>query len=171
EPDTPRSVTPCVVGFATRDDERRNNVKPGVRRSASSSAPAAMLLNSADVSTVELAALGNRSAPRVAVTTTESAKLTGRNTTCTGPDPLTSTFAVSNPIDDTRTRDASTPASNLPSVSVTTVLVRPSREVTMTSAPGITAPEISTTVPTVFVDAVCAGAAVVCAADGKAIDR
>ena len=83
EPDTPRSVTPCVVGFATRDDERRNNVKPGVDRSASSSAPAAMLLNSAEVSTVELAALGNRSAPRVAVTTTESAKLTGRSTTCT----------------------------------------------------------------------------------------
>ena len=33
-----------------------------------------MLLNSAEVSTVELAALGRRSAPRVAVTTTESAK-------------------------------------------------------------------------------------------------
>ena len=51
-----------------------------------------MLLNSAEVSTVELAALGSRSAPRVAVTTTESAKLTGRSTTCTGPVPLISTF-------------------------------------------------------------------------------
>ncbi len=89
EPETPRSVTPCVVGFATRDEERRNSVKPGVERSASSSAPAAMLLNSAEVSTVELAALGRRSAPRVAVTTTESAKLTGRSTTCTGPAPMT----------------------------------------------------------------------------------
>ena len=78
EPETPRSVTPWVVGFATRDDERRNSVNPGVDRSASSIAPAAMLLNSAEVTTVELAALGNRSAPRVAVTTTESAKLTGR---------------------------------------------------------------------------------------------
>ena len=38
---TPRSVTPCVVGFATRDDERRNRLKPGVLRSASSTAPAA----------------------------------------------------------------------------------------------------------------------------------
>src|ERR671912_1513375 len=58
EPETPRNVTPCVVGLATRDDERRNNVKPGVERSASSNAPAAMLLSSAEVSTVELAALG-----------------------------------------------------------------------------------------------------------------
>ena len=91
EPDTPRSVTPCVVGFATREEERRNSVKPGVDRSASSSAPAAMLLNSAEVSTVELAALGSRSAPRVAVTTTESAKLTGRSTICTGRAPSIST--------------------------------------------------------------------------------
>ena len=36
-----------------------------------------MLLNSAEVITVELAALGRRSAPRVAVTTTESAKFDG----------------------------------------------------------------------------------------------
>src|SRR5215218_5751582 len=115
EPDTPRSVTPCVVGFATRDDERRNNVNPGVDRSASSSAPAAMLLNSAEVRTVELAALGKRSAPRVAVTTTESAKFTGRKTTCTGPAPLTSMVAVSKPSDETRTRAAITPASKLPS--------------------------------------------------------
>src|SRR5688500_6922078 len=87
DPDTPRSVTPCVVGLATRDDERRNNVKPGVVRRASSIAPAAMCESSADVNTVELAALGRRSAPRVAVTTTESAKFVGRNTTRTGPPP------------------------------------------------------------------------------------
>src|SRR6185503_15651063 len=101
EPDTPRSVTPCVVGFATRDDDRRKSVNPGVDRSASSSAPAAMLASSADVKTVELAALGSRSAPRVAVTTTESAKLTGRRTTRTGPEPVTATVADSKPSDDT----------------------------------------------------------------------
>jgi hypothetical protein len=30
EADSPRSVTPCVVGLALRDDERRKSVKPGV---------------------------------------------------------------------------------------------------------------------------------------------
>ena len=40
-----------------------------------------MLFNSAEVMTVALAALGRRSAPRVAVTTTESAKFSGRSTT------------------------------------------------------------------------------------------
>src|SRR5688572_33016155 len=72
DPDTPRSVTPCVVGLATRDEDRRNNVNPGVARNAASSAPAALLLSSAAVSAVELAALGRRSAPRVAVTSTAS---------------------------------------------------------------------------------------------------
>ena len=151
DPDTPRKVTPCVVGLATRDDERRNNVNPGVDRSASSSAPAAMLLNSAAVRTVELAAVGSRSAPRVAVTTTESAKFVGRSTICIGTRPLTGTSAVSKPCDVTRTRDAITPASKLPSASVRTVTVRPSVEVTTTSASGTTAPEISTTVPIVLV--------------------
>jgi hypothetical protein len=28
--DRPRNVTPCVVGLALRDEERRNSVKPGV---------------------------------------------------------------------------------------------------------------------------------------------
>src|SRR6266851_632540 len=32
----PRSETPCVVGFATRLDERRNKVKPGTLRRRSS---------------------------------------------------------------------------------------------------------------------------------------
>ena len=102
DPDTPRSVTPCVVGFATREEERRNKVNPGVVRSASSSAPAAMLVSSADVSTVELAALGSRSVPRVAVTTIESAKFTGRSTIWTGPSPDTWISTGSNPCDDTR---------------------------------------------------------------------
>ena len=31
--DIPRRVTPCVVGFATRDDVRRNRLKPGTDRS------------------------------------------------------------------------------------------------------------------------------------------
>jgi len=36
----PRSVTPCVVGFATSDDVRRKRLKPGTERSRSSnSAP------------------------------------------------------------------------------------------------------------------------------------
>ena len=81
DPDTPRSVTPCAVGFDARDDDRRNSVKPGVDLSASSSAPAAMLFSSADVITVALAALAKRSALRAAVTTTVSAKLAGRSTT------------------------------------------------------------------------------------------
>ena len=81
DPETPRSVTPCVVGLATRDELRRNSVNPGVDRRASSNAPAAMLFNSAAVMTVALAALGRRSAPRVAVTTTVSAKFRGRSTT------------------------------------------------------------------------------------------
>ena len=32
----PRSETPCVVGFATKLEERRNSVKPGTSRSRSS---------------------------------------------------------------------------------------------------------------------------------------
>src|SRR6185503_20314354 len=33
---TPRNETPCVVGFAVKPPERRNNEKPGVWRSTSS---------------------------------------------------------------------------------------------------------------------------------------
>ena len=72
EPDTPRSVTPCVVGFATRDDERRNRLKPGVLRSASSIAPAAEVRSSADDTIVALAAVSTPVAPRDAVTVTDS---------------------------------------------------------------------------------------------------
>src|SRR6476619_931931 len=72
EPDTPRSVTPCVVGLATRDDERRNRLKPGVLRSASSTAPAADVKSSADDTIVELAAVSTPAAPRDAVTVTDS---------------------------------------------------------------------------------------------------
>ena len=72
EPETPRSVTPCVVGFATRDDERRNRLKPGVFRSASSTAPAADVRSSADDTIVELAAVSTPVAPRDAVTVTDS---------------------------------------------------------------------------------------------------
>ena len=114
-----------------------------------------MLASSAEVSTVELAALGRRSAPRVAVTTKESAKLSGRSTTWTEPEPETSTVAVSKPSEVTRTRDAMTPASNRPSLSDTTVLVRPSRDVASIEAPGITAPEMSMIDPTVVVGAGC----------------
>lgn len=32
----PRSEMPCVVGFATNDDDRRNSEKPGTERSRSS---------------------------------------------------------------------------------------------------------------------------------------
>src|SRR5262245_37454197 len=171
DPATPRSVTPCVVGFATRDEDRRNSVNPGVERSASSKAPAAMLLSSADVNTVELAALGSRSAPRVAVTTTESAKLTGRRITFTGPVPSISTSAVSNPSEATRTRAAIMPASKLPSRSDLTVLVRPSRAVTVMSAAGMTAPEMSTMVPTVLPAVGCwaDAAAATWAATGDAV--
>ena len=58
-------------------------------------------------------------------------------------------------------------------MSVVTVLVRPSRDVTVTSAPGITAPEISTTVPMVLPDAGCCadGVATACAAAGTARDE
>src|SRR5687767_13534360 len=69
EPETPRSVTPCVVGFATRDDDRRNKLKPGVLRSTSSSEPAADVSSSADVSTVVASGVDKRAAPRDAVTT------------------------------------------------------------------------------------------------------
>jgi hypothetical protein len=75
----------------------------------------------------------------------ESAKFTGRSTTCTGPVPADLDgrgFETFRRHADAR---AITPASKLPSISVFTVLVRPSRDVTMTSAAGITAPEISTT--------------------------
>ena len=72
DPDTPRSVTPCVVGFATRDDERRKRLKPGVLRSASSIAPAAEVRSSADDTIVALAAVSTPVAPRDAVTVTDS---------------------------------------------------------------------------------------------------
>ena len=38
--DNPRIVTPCVVGFDARDDDRRNSEKPDTTRSASSSVTA-----------------------------------------------------------------------------------------------------------------------------------
>src|SRR5688572_14517341 len=64
-----------------------------------------------------------------------------------------------------------TPALKLPSASVVTVLVRPSREVTMTSAPGMTAPEISTTVPTVLPAAGCCAGTAACLAEASAPRR
>ena len=83
EPDTPRSVTPCVVGFDTRDDERRNRLKPGVFRSASSSEPAADVSSSAEVTTVVASGVASRAAPRDAVTTTVSTSGAGWRTTRT----------------------------------------------------------------------------------------
>ena len=71
--ESPRSVTPCVVGLAARDDDRRNSVKPGVKRSASSTVVAAELRRSADDTTVVAAGVSTpRSSRRPAVTVTVS---------------------------------------------------------------------------------------------------
>ena len=80
DPDTPRSVTPCVVGFATRDDERRNRLNPGVFRNASSIAPAADVSSSADDTIDALAAVSTPEAPRDAVTVTDSVSGRGCST-------------------------------------------------------------------------------------------
>ena len=64
-------MTPCVVGLAARDDERRKSVKPGVKRSASSTVVAAELRRSAEVTTVVAAGVSTpRSSRRPAVTVT-----------------------------------------------------------------------------------------------------
>ena len=80
EPDRPRIVTPCVDGFATRDEERRNRLKPGVLRKASSTVPAAEFSNTAEVSTDVRSTACSGSTPREAVTVTVSPSGAGFST-------------------------------------------------------------------------------------------
>ena len=75
--DTPRRDAPCAVGFAVRDDVRRNRPKPGTLRSASSSAGDAASCRSVGVTTDTGAAPSSRSLPRVAVTLTVSSSVLG----------------------------------------------------------------------------------------------
>ena len=84
--ESPRRVTPCVVGLAARDEDRRNSVKPGVNRSASSTVVAAELRRSADDTTVVAAGVSTpRSSRRPAVTVTVSVSAAGRRTTVIDP--------------------------------------------------------------------------------------
>ena len=77
DPAMPRSVTPWVGGVEVRDDERRNRLKPGVLRNASSIVTGALFMSSAAVSTVALAGDSSLAAPRDAVTVTVSVKPAG----------------------------------------------------------------------------------------------
>ena len=70
---SPRSETPCVVGFAFRLDERRNIENPTVCRSTSSSTGAADEAMSAFPSVATLAGVSPiRVSVRLAVTMTSS---------------------------------------------------------------------------------------------------
>jgi hypothetical protein len=69
---TPRSETPCVVGFAVRLPARRKSVKPGTCRRRSSSVSAAVVSSSTDVSKTTLAGVSSsRASVRTTVTCSE----------------------------------------------------------------------------------------------------
>src|SRR5207253_11378763 len=75
---SPRRATPWSVGFATRDEPRRNSPKPGVARSASSSALAGPASRSVPVTTDVAPRIENPGAPRDAVTVSVSSVRTIR---------------------------------------------------------------------------------------------
>src|SRR5262249_18340209 len=77
EADRPLIVTPWVVGFATREDDRRNRLKPGAVLSWSSRAGAAVASSMTLVSTVVAAGASDAGAPRAAVTVTASINVAG----------------------------------------------------------------------------------------------
>ena len=82
-PPRPRSVTPCAVGFDTREDVRRNRVKPGTILSASSSVSAALVSSSTAGRTVIVTAGSARGrSVREDVTFTASKKGAGCSVTC-----------------------------------------------------------------------------------------
>ena len=148
DPETPRNVTPCVVGLDTRDEERRNRLNPGVLRRASSSAPPAEFRSSAEVMTVVPAAVDRRSAPREAVTTIASTRGAGCSTT-RAPSVAPSTVSEATAKPGAVTRIATDPSgasarSNWPSSPVTI-----EADPAVTVAPGTGAPEESTTTPAI----------------------
>ena len=124
------------------------SVKPGVCRSTSSKAPAALFANSADDSTVALAAPGRRVAPRSAVTTTESAKLAGWSTKRRGVVVAGSNATLSSSKPSARIRSVPALATtvNVPSSARATGCSFPSAT-RVTVASGTAAPERSTTAP------------------------
>ena len=84
---TPRSETPCEVGFATRLPDRRNRVKPGTWRSASSRVRAAVAARSSGPSTIVSAAVSlARIGVRVAVTVMRSKTDAGASTITSRPE-------------------------------------------------------------------------------------
>ncbi len=152
EPDTPRSVTPCVVGLATRDDDRRKRLKPGVLRRASSTAPAAVVRSSADETIDALAAVSTPVAPRDAVTVTDSVSGRGcRTTRSVGSEGFSGVTSSAKPSARTRSvppADASSTV-NRPSTVVSVVRAGLPLLSTVTVAPGTGAPDASITTPVI----------------------
>ena len=152
EADSPRNVTPCVVGFAMRDGVRRKSEKPGVSRNTSSSVPAAATSRSRRESTV---ASAGRSAPRTgrrpAVTVTCSVRAAGSSWTSKAAEPGWSASTNSaNPGADTRKRSGSgtsgTGTIAMPSAPVITARPRPRESASTTAlAPAIGSPSVSDT--------------------------
>src|SRR4029450_4920991 len=83
-PPIPRSATPCAVGFALREEVRRNNVNPGTALSASSIVMGALVSRSFDEITVTVDVGSTRAtSPRDDVTFTASNSGAGSNVTST----------------------------------------------------------------------------------------
>src|SRR5436190_8551593 len=83
-PPMPRSAAPCAVGFALRDEVRRNSVKPGIAYNASSMVAGPLLRSSLDEITVTVDVGSTRGAAVLdEVTLTASKKGAGCSVTST----------------------------------------------------------------------------------------
>jgi hypothetical protein len=142
----PRRPAPCVVGLATRDEDRRNREKPGTARNASSTSSEPPVSSDAPLTTeAALAVSARREAERPAVTVRVSDRPAGRRTIRSeGAGSMTVWSCVSKPSARARsvTASASTHRRNRPSAPV-----RPSASPADTSAPATAAPVRSTTTP------------------------
>ena len=152
EPARPRSVTPCVVGLAVRDEDRRNRLKPGVARRTSSRAPAATLTRSAARRTDAAAGATSPGLPREAVTVTASDRPAGASTIRIGVASSrgTTTLAGAKPAacaSATASLPAAASKANRPSAPVVASATAVSLTMRRTEASGTGAPEASTTTP------------------------
>src|SRR5262249_37658970 len=100
--DSPLMVTPCVVGFEYRDDDRRKSENPETTRSASSSVSDGTARTSSPDSTVAPVFGSRQTAGRSETTTTESVIAAGDNVKSVG-DALTTRRIVAKPSADTST--------------------------------------------------------------------
>jgi len=130
--DSPRSVTPCVVGFATAEEVRRNKLNPGTERSWSSRRSAgavARLVRSSDVTLLSMARRVVELSAETLIASAIAAGLSSNRMTPAGS--VTTWVAGANPSAVARTatspEPAGTAADHVPSAAVVTASDRDQR--------------------------------------------